>query len=146
MEDTLELLRERGRLVEGWVEALRRRRQALAERHGAFDDTEDLLGVPESLAGELRTLIERLIDDLDAQIDDLEDDLETVAKLRATLDDATGETREELVTHTEEVDAALARKGDAIEDLVRTADRLVERFDRIIEPPPEPNVPDDDPR
>ena len=146
MDDVLATLRERERLVEGWTRALRRRRRTLAERHATFAGTDDLVGVPESLADELRTLIEGLVSDLDVQVDDLEGDLETVRKLRVTLDGADGEAREKLVASAETVDAALTRKGDSIEELLGTADRLVDRFDRIIETPPDPDSdPGDEP-
>lgn len=134
-EAALEALRRRERAVEGWIEALTKRRAALARRYQSFADPDDLTGVPDGLARELRTLIESLVDDLDAQIDDLEGDLETLRKLRSTLSSATGEVRDELVTYAEDLDDALGQKGRSIEGLVGTADQLIERFDRIIEAP-----------
>lgn len=94
-----------------------------------------MTGVPEGLARELRGLIESLVGDLDAQVEDLEGDAETLRKLRGLLEGASGDTREELLTYAEELDDALAEKGRSIEELVETADRLVERFDSILDPP-----------
>lgn len=130
-------LADRETVVEGWIEALVERRTALAERHEAFADPEELLGVPDGLARELRGLIVSLVEDLDAQVEDLQGDLETLRKLRSMLADAGDETRAELVEYAEDLDDALAQKGQSIADLVETADQLVERFDRIIESPTE---------
>lgn len=137
MGDVATRLRDREAAVEAWVDALRKRRAALAERYEAFADPGEVAGVPEGLARELRGLIESLVGDLDAQIEDLEGDLETLERLRSMLETASGETRSELVTYAEKLDGALAEKGRSIEQLVETADGLIDRFDTILEPPEE---------
>lgn len=131
----LDDLVERRHAVEDLLTAVERRRTALARRGEAFATPADLTGVPDGLARELRTLVDSLVADLDAQIADLEADLETVDDLQSALestpDDA--DVHADLLTHAEAIDDALERKGASVEDLLETADRLIDRLDGLVD-------------